>query len=59
VAIDDGGGPLRVHIRILDDGAVVFGDLDRRLAEVAAVLCGDDPTAARAPEGPMTSEPAP
>jgi len=33
--------PLRVHIRILDDGSVVFGDLDRRLAEVAAVLGGE------------------
>lgn len=41
--------PLRVEIRILDDGRVVFGDLTPELAEVAAVLAGR----------PSAGEPAP
>jgi hypothetical protein len=39
--------PLRVEIRILDDGRVVFGDLPPELAEVAALLAGEpDPSGA-------------
>jgi hypothetical protein len=35
-----GAPKLEVHIRILDDGRVVFGDLPPALAEVAGVLAG-------------------
>lgn len=33
----------RYHIRILDDGTVVFTDLPTGLAEVASVVAGTDP----------------
>ena len=40
---NQGGPRLQVAIHILDDGRVVFGDLPPELAEVAAILAGDDP----------------
>lgn len=46
-----GPPPLRIEIRILDDGRVVFGDLPADLAEVAALLAGGTPGSVPAGSG--------
>lgn len=56
----DEGGPqeLRVQIRILDNGDVVFGDLPDGLLDVARILAGSDEVVA-ADHGDLASDEPP